>query len=92
MSRTTEAHAEVTLISSENVILFTPMPFRPESEKKVIDLLRSIWRHGESTARINSKAVPRNPTRAPWPGSDRTISTVTIKRGITRKAMLEERP
>jgi hypothetical protein len=48
MSRTTEAHAEVTLISSENFILFTPMSFRPESEKEVIDLLRSIWRHGES--------------------------------------------
>lgn len=53
--------AEVTLISSENFILFTPMPFRPESEKKVIDLLRSIWRHGESTARINSKQYQEIP-------------------------------
>ena len=37
--------AEVTLISSENFILFTPMTFRPENEKNVIELLRSIWRH-----------------------------------------------
>jgi hypothetical protein len=92
MSRTSRSDAEVTLISSENFILFTPMPFRPEGEKRVIELLRSIWRHGESTAGINSKAVPGNPTRAPWPRSDRTISTLTIKRGIARKAMLEERP
>jgi len=53
MSRTTEAHAEVTLISSENFILFTPMPFRPESEEKVIGLLRSIWRHALRVRRIS---------------------------------------
>jgi len=58
MSRTSRSDAEVTLISSENFILVTPMPFRPKSEKKVIGLLRSIWLHSESLPESTPRQYP----------------------------------